>query len=112
MPPPSTSPSDTLPPGELAEAPEEPVAPSTLSSITDRDSQLSRLAALPTVAAALLEGEEEEVTHPRCSTTATTSSAREHHDLAPVHNILVQLAVSLQARVDQVLPVMVVSHHW
>lgn len=90
MPPPSTSPSDTLPPGELAEAPEEPVAPSTLSSITDRDSQLSRLTALPTVAAALLEGEEEEVTNPR-----------EHHDLAPVHNILVQLAVSLQARVDQ-----------
>jgi len=93
MSPPSTSPSDTLPPGDLAEAPEEPaVAPSTLSSITDRDSQLSRLAALPTVAAALMEGGEEEVTHPRW----------EHHDLAPVHNILVQLAVSLQARVDQV----------
>ena len=57
-----------------------------------------------------MEGGEEEVTHPRWSTTTNIStSTREHHDLAPVHNILVQLAVSLQARVDQVLPVVMVT---
>jgi len=80
-----------LSPGEELEL-EEPAALSSIeSTITARDSELSSLSRV-TVAASTILAEEENVAGAR---------RVEQHDLQPVHAILVQLAVSLQARVDQ-----------
>ena len=61
------------------------------STITARDSELNSLSRVAVVASNLLEEEEEE----------QGAGRSVQHDLQPVHAILVQLAVSLQARVDQ-----------
>ena len=89
---PDHSPSGGVPlsPGEELE--EEPVALSSIeSTITARDSELSSLSRVAVAASTLLAEEEDEAGGGRV----------EQHDLQPVHAILVQLAVSLQARVDQ-----------
>ena len=79
-----------LSPGEELE--EEPVALLCIeSTITARDSELNSLSRVAVVASNLLEEEEEE----------QGAGRSVQHDLQPVHAILVQLAVSLQARVDQ-----------
>ena len=79
-----------LSPGEELE--EEPVALSSIeSTITARDSELSSLSRVAVAASTILAEEEDEAGAGRV----------EQHDLQPVHAILVQLAVSLQARVDQ-----------
>ena len=61
------------------------------STITARDSELNSLSRVAVVASNLLKEEEEE----------QGAGRSVQHDLQPVHAILVQLAVSLQARVDQ-----------
>jgi len=79
-----------LSPGEELE--EEPAALSSIeSTITARDSELSSLSRVAVAASTILAEEEDEAGAGRV----------EQHDLQPVHAILVQLAVSLQARVDQ-----------
>ena len=79
-----------LSPGEELE--EEPAALSSIeSTITARDSELSSLSRVAVAVSTILAEEEDEAGAGRV----------EQHDLQPVHAILVQLAVSLQARVDQ-----------
>lgn len=66
-----------------------------LSTISARDSELSCLSQGCLSTQSLLTGEQEQDSGP------SEGLPEEQHDLAPVHRILVQLAVSLQARVDQ-----------
>ena len=88
-------PPSSLPPSEDLETTGSPVSPTlsppTLSTISARDSELSCLTSTASQASSLLDQEQEEQgeEHPQ-----------PQHDLAPVHRILVQLAVSLQLRVD------------
>ena len=67
-----------------------------LSTITARDSELSSLSQDCLSTQSLLTGEQEQEEGAK-----EGLQEEEQHDLAPVHRILVQLAVSLQARVDQ-----------
>jgi len=75
----------------------DPALPSpSLTTITDLDSELSSLSTtqpdLSRLAGQVEEGEGDE---------AQKQQSGIVHDLAPVHNILVQLATSLQVKVDQ-----------
>ena len=75
------------PAGELEE---EPALSNIESTITARDTELSSLSRVAVVASTLLVEEDED----GAGRFAT-------HDLQPIHGILVQLAVTLQLRVDQ-----------
>jgi len=65
----------------------------SLSTITDRDSELCNLSQATQAAASSLLVEQDQEDR--------VGEREVQHDLAPVHRILVQLAVSLQVRVDQ-----------
>jgi len=73
-----------------------PLASTSLTTITDLDSELSTLSTtqpdLSRLAGEVEDGEGDETQKQQNGIV---------HDLAPVHNILVQLATSLQVKVDQ-----------
>lgn len=85
------SPAGLSPTVETLDEPHAVENPS-LSAITDRDSQLCTLSHTTVAASSLLDDHQQD-------SSVTVGDA--HHDLAPVHHILVQLAVSLQVKVDQ-----------
>ena len=73
-----------------------PLASTSLTTITDLDSELSTLSTtqpdLSRLAGEVEDGEGDETQKQQNGIV---------HDLAPVHNILVKLATSLQVKVDQ-----------
>jgi len=88
----SSSSSTAVVPDPVLSSPSTP----SLTTITDLDSELSTLSSTQPDLALLASQEEDgegDVAHKQQSGIV--------HDLAPVHNILVQLASSLQVKVDQ-----------